>query len=98
LDVIETEKNALPEGKQKYGNIQVAGFSEGAAMTTGLLSKYDKAKPLKSMIAYAGWMPTDHAKWADNVKVQQQIPFLQMAGKNDANFCPLSYFSFHANL
>ena len=76
MDLIDTEKAALPEGKQKYGNIRVVGFSEGAATTVALLSKYDKAEPIKSMIAYAGWMPTDHAKWADNVKVQQQIPFL----------------------
>ena len=71
LDLIDTEKEALPEGKQKYGNIQVVGFSEGAATVVGLLSKYDKAEPIKSMIAFAGWMPTDHAKWVDNVAVQQ---------------------------
>ena len=45
------------------------------------------------MIAYAGYMVVDHAKWADNVKVQQTIPFLQLAGNQDKNFCPLFHFS-----
>ena len=76
----------------------MVGFSQGAATTVALLSKWDKPEPIQSMVAYDGWMPTDHAKWADNVKVQQTIPFLQMAGSNDANFCPLSHFSYNNNL
>jgi predicted esterase len=91
LGLIDTEKNALPAGKQSYQNIRVVGFSEGAATTVALLSKWDKAEPIKSMVAYAGWMPTDHAKWANNIAVQQTIPFLQLAGSNDKNFCPLAY-------
>jgi len=55
LNVIDTEKDSLPEGKQSYGNISVVGFSQGAATTVATLLKYNKPEPLKSMIAYAGW-------------------------------------------
>ena len=63
LALIETEKAALPGGSQEYGNISVVGFSQGAATTTALLVKYNKAQPLGYMIAYAGWMPTDRTNW-----------------------------------
>ena len=50
------------------------------------------------MIAYAGYMVSDHSNWTKNTSVQQQIPFLQLAGNKDVNFCPLSYASFKNNL
>ena len=46
MDLIDTEKNALPEGKQSYANIKVVGFSQGAATTVALLSKWDKPEPI----------------------------------------------------
>lgn len=82
-NLIDTEVQSLPEGKRSYGNIDVAGFSQGASAVVALLVKYDRPEPIRSMIAYAGYMPVDHKNWADNVKVQQTIPFLQLAGNHD---------------
>ena len=71
MDLIDAEKNLLPEGKQSYSNIRVVGFSEGAATVVSLLLKWDRPEPIKSMIAYAGFVVVDHKNWSTNIAVQQ---------------------------
>jgi len=47
----------LPEGKQSYDNIYVAGFSMGAAAAEATLLKWDKLTPLKGIFAGSAWNP-----------------------------------------
>ena len=64
MNLIESEKAALPSGKQDYGNISVVGFSQGGAAAVAVEVMYTKSAPLDYIIAYAGWQPVNVSNWA----------------------------------
>jgi len=55
--LIEKELKLLPEGKQSYGNIFIAGFSMGGSGTLATFSKWDKDTPLRGAFALSTWNP-----------------------------------------
>jgi len=99
LALIESEKNGSPSSASNtYKNVSVVGFSQGGAATVATMVKYDKSYPVAYMIAYAGWMPVNKTNWVDNSDVVRNVKFLQLAGQDDYDFCPLSYTSYETNL
>jgi len=87
-ELIERELKLLPEGKQSYKNIFIAGFSQGGAGTLATLAKWNKTTPLGGVFGLSCWEPFPLNEFADNVAVQSQIPIIRYHGVLDAYVYP----------